>query len=336
MTLVFMDGFSHYSTAQIPLKWSGGFSGTPTITGSAGRVNGDAMVTNSNEYVRKAFSPPIQELIIGVAHKVVSDSTDANVVAFESIGGTVLAEIYWDVSDERYYASIASLDDVFSAGVTQGDWNYLELKVKVDNLDGSWEFKLNGNTVASQTGVDTQQSTAGTYIGLVRIGPTTGFGEHHFDDLYICNTSGSTNNDFLGDVVVETIFPNANGTTTDFTPLSGNNFENVDEANHDGDTTYNSSNTVGDKDTLDFPSLSASSGSVFGVQTHYTARKEDLGVRGMRDVIRSGGTDYSGTSVNLGNSFRTFSEIHETDPDTSSAWTISGVNSAEFGYEIQT
>ena len=54
MALIFCDGFDHYATAQLDEKW-GFTSGSPTISSSAGR-NGDGLLINSTEYVRKDFT----------------------------------------------------------------------------------------------------------------------------------------------------------------------------------------------------------------------------------------------------------------------------------------
>jgi hypothetical protein len=337
MALLFMDGFSHYSTSQIGLKWKGGVSGTPTITGSAGRVTGDAMVTNTNEYVIWVSESPKQEILFGFAHKNVTESSDGSVASIRSSTstGTPYLDIQWDVSDDRYIFLIGGQIEGYSSSVTQGEWNYLEGKVLVDNLVGTYEFRLNEVTQISGTNADTQHLSV--FPDIIYMGMVSGSGTNHFDDVYIADTTGSApQNDFLGDVTVEMVLPDSNGTTTNFTPSAGSNFENVDEANHDGDTTYNSTTTASNKDTLNFAAMTAAAGTVYGVQTNFTARKSDVGARTMSDVIRSGGTDYDGSSISIGNSFKTYSEIHETNPNTSSAWTISEINSAEFGYKIQT
>lgn len=81
-----------------------------------------------------------------------------------------------------------------------------------------------------------------------------------------------------------------------------------------------------------------SDSTIAGMQLNYTLRKETGSTRQIDDIIRSGGTNYSGAGSASGffpgNSYEVFSSIHEQDPDTAAAWTESGVNSAEFGQEI--
>jgi len=74
--------------------------------------------------------------------------------------------------------------------------------------------------------------------------------------------------------------------------------------------------------------------TVYGVLTFCRVRKDDVGSRTYRDVVRIGTTDYFGTSKSMPTDYETHMEIHETNPNTGSQWTLSEVNSAEFGYEL--
>ena len=100
----------------------------------------------------------------------------------------------------------------------------------------------------------------------------------------MCDTGGSANNDFLGDVRVETLFPTADGANTAWTPsAAGSHFNKVNEATGtfpDGDTTYVADATPGDRDTYVMSDLAAAAGNVYGVRAKiHVARTTPAPVR---------------------------------------------------------
>jgi hypothetical protein len=111
-------------------------------------------------------------------------------------------------------------------------------------------------------------------------------------------------------------------------------FATVDDAAQDGDTSYLLGTAAGQKSTFAFEDTAANVVSVKGVQLVTVARKDDAGVRTMAPVVRSGGTDYVGTTVAPGTTYAPALQVYETNPATSAAWTKSGVDGAEFGVQV--
>jgi hypothetical protein len=64
------------------------------------------------------------------------------------------------------------------------------------------------------------------------------------------------------------------------------------------------------------------------------AQKSDAGARTLAAVIRESGTDHVGAAVQLSTSPAYYQEIHETDPVTSAAWTLTGLNAAQVGAQV--
>jgi hypothetical protein len=54
----------------------------------------------------------------------------------------------------------------------------------------------------------------------------------------------------------------------------------------------------------------------------------------VKDVVRSGGTDFAGAAQALSTSYGYKSAIREADPATGVPWTKAGVNTAEFGMDV--
>jgi hypothetical protein len=157
-----------------------------------------------------------------------------------------------------------------------------------------------------------------------------------FDDVYFCYTSGSRNNDFLGDVRVVTLRPNADMTQADFTPSVGSvHYSLVAEApDNDGDATYVESGTVGHKDLYGYQDLTGTPAAILAVQLATVARKDDAGGRSLRAVLKSGATTANGTTRVLGTSYALYDDRFEVDPATGTAWTKAGVDALEAGVEV--
>src|SRR5262249_10906170 len=127
-------------------------------------------------------------------------------------------------------------------------WYYLEIGATVATSGGTATVRVDGKTVISFTGntktAGTLHSTDAVSWGFWSPSLTT----YSADDLYVCDATGTTNNNFLGDVRIQSLLPNGAGASTQFTPTgSGTNYLNVNDV-PDVATTYNSSSTVGDRD----------------------------------------------------------------------------------------
>lgn len=217
--------------------------------------------------------------------------------------------------------------------------SHFQLKVKVDNSAGTFELRINGALETSGTGLDTQNGGTATAdrLRLGQVAPGTGNGgtPASYDDLWFVDTQGSSPvNDFLGDCRIQALSPSAAGNTANFTPSTGSNYQNVDEATSNGDTDYNSDNTVGDKDTFAAGDLTPTAGTIFAVQHCVTARSDDAGSHTLKPVVRISGTDYDiGSGHAFSSSYICAVDLSETSPASSSAWSISEVNAMEIGYK---
>ena len=218
-------------------------------------------------------------------------------------------------------------------------WCYFEAKIKHSATVGTVDVRINGVSVISATSVDTI-ATANTYINRIKIGErgTSGTGKFDVDDLYILDGTGTDNNDFLGDCVVEALLPNGNGNSSGMTGSDGNstdNYQLVDELTPSF-SDYVEASTEGTKDTYAMDDMSAgTSDSVYGIQTAVMEQKDDSGTKYMRTVIRSGTTDYVSSSRSLNTGWATALDIWEQDPNTSAAWTVTNVNAVEVGQEVR-
>jgi len=333
MALIWIDGFETYSvtvgTDITTLLQDRYLSTAGTSTLQSPRIAGTNYSCRIQGLTTKDFGN-ISTWIVGFGLQFPS-STSGRFFDFED-SGTVQCSINLNGSGNlEFRRGTATILATGTATISTGTWYHIEAKVTVDNTSGAAEIKVNGTTDINVSSVDTT-TTANDYANRLSI--VNAANNKDFDDFYICDTTGSLNNDFLGDKVVELLKPAGAGTNTDWTPLSGSNYQNVDEIPADSDTTYVSSSTNGDKDTYDFDNLSVIKSNVRGLQISLVAKNVTSGAE-IAPLVRSGGTDYTGTKSSLTSSYGTVLQIYETDPDTSSQWNKANVNSAEFGQTIE-
>ncbi|WP_160809574.1 hypothetical protein [Nitrosomonas sp. HPC101] len=213
------------------------------------------------------------------------------------------------------------------------DYNYIEYKTVIHDTTGSFELRLNGVTILSASNIDTK-ATANASVSSISFGFSNGL--YHsksvwsYDDIYILDTTGATNNDFLGDVRIDAIYPSADGNYAEWTPSTGSDhYALVDDATPNT-TDYVSDSTVGNKDSFVMGNPPAMAGQlIYGVKVKAMANKDDAGARDLKVGVRSGTTDDLSAAQALSTSWRYYSNIYEVDPATGLAWTPGTVDALE-------
>ena len=340
MALLFLDGVEHYTTAGMLTKWTGLYSG-PIVSTVEARTGLQSIRCDdggtSGDGVFKTFSSSYATLIVGFGFYYTGSPQYGKqyICAIEKASEGIQIDLRIDTSTGVIHVTRngtvlgSSLEQI-----SQGQWYYIELKAYIHNSAGTVDVQLNGVSVISLTGQDTQ-AQASANADIVRFHQFHSKTVTYFDDIYICDDSGALNNDFLGDIQVETIMPNAVGSSSQWTPLGGgNNYLEVDEAQPDDDTSYVSDSTVGNKDTYGMGDLVVTTGTIKGIQVGLYARKDSAGTRQIAPVVRSGATEQDGASWAIGASYGLNLQAFETDPATGVAWTIAGINAMEAGVKV--
>ncbi len=101
-----------------------------------------------------------------------------------------------------------------------------------------------------------------------------------------------------------------------------------------GDLSCVTASTVGAEDRYSFGSLSSTPTSIAGVKVSALVRKTDSGARTVSVQLKSGSIEVSGTAQAPGVSYTYQTLYQDTDPNTSAAWTASGVNSLTAGAKV--
>lgn len=218
---------------------------------------------------------------------------------------------------------------------------YIEVRVKGSSVGaGEVEVRVNGDPtpVINATGVTT--GTITTFKNASWTSPATNF--RYLSAFTYIDVDATPPNDFMGHVRFGVLQPTGNGTNSDLVGSDGNSTNNyllVDDPSlsNDGDTTYVQSPTVGDKDSYSMADLPTTALSVIGVGTLLIAKKTDAGTRGIKPVIRSGGTDYQGATEHfLSTSYAAYRQMWLQDPDGPADWDDASIAAMEVGLEVTT
>lgn len=216
-------------------------------------------------------------------------------------------------------------------------WYYIEISLaKATN----WvvTVRVNNSIVVSNSTVSLASGGVAAIQSIYLQGAGTGMALT-LDDLYFCDSSGTVNNNFLGDCYVRTMLPIGNGASSQFTNSAGtsvNNFSYVDEQDSSS-VDYVSATATGLEDLytiLDGTHPIPNDYVIHAIQGLVYAGKSDTGTppnlsytgKGAVGTVRK-----DAVNLNLGTGYTSQnSTIQTTDPD-GNALTPATVNNMQIG-----
>jgi hypothetical protein len=342
MALLWLDGFEGYGETidgnPIPFgvlegKYCPAVAPTTMLT-RAGRHGGFAIYYGaSNNEIRTPHLTTHDTMIAGCGfYRATND--DCAIMTFVDTG---LYGMWLRVKQESGELELIRggtvIDTTSGLCIGVSNWHWIEMKIKCHNTLGEYEVRVGGETVLSATSVDTKYGT-NDYHNAFSFRPVAAEAPM-YDDLYICDGSGSINNDFLGDCKIVRIDPDGDDTANWGTSTpSANHYENVSEVSGDEDSSYIEEAASSTLDLFDYEAV-ASLGVIYGVQICTQCRESDATTHSLITPIESGGNQYDDSAQVVGTpGYITVVRVAGTDPDTSSLWTMSGLNAAKFGAKV--
>lgn len=235
----------------------------------------------------------------------------------------------------RVYLGGAELQRSVPSIINPRRWHWLEFKVVCDNTTGSYELKVDGVSILSASGVDTQSNLA-YYDQVMLSGVDISSAETpRFDDFFVMDSTGGVYDDFIGQRRIDVIIPDDDTATVDWTTSSGSNhWELVDDLDPDDDTTYVEDTVSTNQDIWTYSALSDID-SIDALCLVTDVRVTDANTYDLTTIVKSGGTEYTANAGTISSTSYAMPErLMTVDPDTSSAWTQSGVNGVEMGVEV--
>lgn len=229
---------------------------------------------------------------------------------------------------------------------------FLEVGFHIDTVNGWLIIRINAEEVVVLNNVNIQTSSFNTFDAMsICFEGFNIFVSALVDNLYYCDDTIGPGDfpcnwflatpNFIPRVLTQ--FPKTE-VSVQFTPQPSShlNRENVSEDAMDSDTTYNFSNTVGQRDLFRFDGLpNMQLDLIYGVQIISAARKTDAGFRAINNVLISCQSVATGSTESLGITrslpdtlYAYFVDLWFVDPNTNKSWTIFGVDSLVAGYKL--
>lgn len=235
------------------------------------------------------------------------------------------------ISAYRYTASNAGtlLGSSAGANYTVGTWHSFALEVVISDTVGRMTLYVDDPTtpVLNLTSADTRNGSPTTVdtIAITQWLGTTAAIKWTIDDLYV--TDSATKLSYFPRI--ETVYPTSDGSTLNFTPSTGSShFAVVDEAQASA-TDYLSGSSVGDVDELGLGDLSSTPSNIAEIGVIGYVHRTDATARSVALGVKSGATTSDGSNIVLTGTIARLSRTLATDPNTSAAWTTSGVNALQ-------
>jgi hypothetical protein len=338
MAVLWLDsGGDHYATADISEVWDS-TDQFPAVLSTSGRRSGGGLEVNTSDSVSKVF-PAAQTIILGLAANFGGlPGVDARWIDF--YGGGVL-HVRLAVSGSGEIEINRSTTEIArtASGVVESGFHYYEFKITIaDGTSGAVTIRKDGVQVFQNTSLDTRNAGSAAEISRIGLYGNNAFNPLIYDDIYIADTSGTApQNDFLGDIQVDVIMPDAAGNSANFDTVQGSasHHLNVDETLPDHDTTYNETPTNADVDIFNYAALPAISGgsSVASVMVSALVKKTNAGLCNLTMVTRPVATNYRGADQQCGTEYKHRYEVWDKSPETSLVWTDTEINGSEFGIE---
>jgi hypothetical protein len=335
MALLWLEGFEQYGAegatgSALQTELLKVYSTAPSIYAeiAAGRHGGRCLEMsgyNSNVVLEGDLDTSYTTLICGFAFRVPVHTSGRYLFSWRTAAGVHQAGLWLDdwnrLSVTRYTTIIGTTIEK----IVPNRWYYIEWKHTFDNTSGSFEVRLNGETVIQESGMDTYYNGYPSRFRFYSMDP-----EGSYDDFYVCDTSGTAFNDFLGPAQIETLLATSDS-TAEWSPSSGtDHYALIDDMPDDSTGTYVESDTTSDEDLFGYANTTLD--TVSAVQVRTRARNQDATQYDLVTLCDTG-TAVTDTNTVTSTSYSTFEWILETAPGGGS-WSATTFNAAEFGFRV--
>lgn len=354
MAEIIHDGFdwlaSDAITRQRSLpKWDEGLPAVGNgaiapIVANRGLHTTQGFTSAGGKWLEKGFGGNRSRLFCGFAlHVLWADSSLPHVKALGSVFDgtdyqcTLTLETDWSVGLRRGDKDATLIAKTAANSISHGlAWEWFEFEFVIHGSTGVWRIWKEGTLLEAFTGLNTKTTgnASGTKYRLGANGTEAIYNFTLTDFYLIDDQAGDGPSDRVGDSAMYVDFPNGAGALTEFTPSAGSNWQNVDEAPHDTDATYNEADTPGQRDRYAFTPLPEDfNGTIISATYGYTMRKTDAGSRTTTAAARSGSSEVTDVTQTLTTDYQHFAMTIWEDP-AGGDLTKEVVDAIQFGPEI--
>lgn len=248
-------------------------------------------------------------------------------------GATLKASIRIDSAGKlNFYDSTNTLIATGATVLSASTWYRIEVKITTSASTTDWEVKINGTSelLGSNFSAVNLLATNNTRWNFGKsVNSNTQSVDFYFDDIFVSDSA------YPGDGGCVVSVPSSAGTSQTGTAVgAATHWQAVSEVPEDGDTSYvQTDGTATDAETNTVQNHTALSitGTVNSVRG-YILVKRDGGTNGsVKHRLRSNTTNSDATGGATGASYGFQSIIFDTDPATSAAWSLSGLDTLQVG-----
>lgn len=306
---------------------------TSSYTNTGAGVRGDRQAAASQWTWKPKLGASLtavgNSIIMGYAHKFSTVSTTTIFSALDSSGNNVWSVGQTSAGEVTFIA--AGTTTSATAPLVANQFAYIEVKFQyLAATTATVTVRVNGTVVITGSISFGQNLSTITTFQRISSGSTP-----RGMDFYCLDSTGSVNNDFLGDCRVEHLVPTAEGANTAWTLGAGASKTAAVTAPTDADTSYIRTEVAGDRQTFTLTDPVITTGTVMGLQVVSRAHGELNGSEKVGGTVRTGGSSYDSTDYSLATAvaatYLPCVGTFETNPGTSSAWTVSEIQALEAG-----
>lgn len=331
MSILFIDGFDEYLNPAN--TWDGvgaANQGSNDLTGTKSRTGVGCYVTNGPFGPFKAVQNKNQ-LVMGVAAFCVNIPGGQVFGLFSGgISGTIQTLVGIQSNGQIFVQIGAGAAQFSNPGVIIANaYQYIELQITISAGSGSYVLRVNGATILTASGINTDPAGSG-FVDAVQLRGAGGGSTLYFDDFYLFDTTGGVNNSLAGPVKIYTALPTSDNAPLQWTPSTpGTHFNLVNGVPAENQVTFVSSGTIGQADDYLYNLSSVPSNvTILGVQHRVDAL---LDAAGSGSVGSDCGNGHVIGSVALNTTPHLFSFPRDTDPVVAGPWTLTNLISRQFG-----
>lgn len=353
MTMIWCDGFDHYGTsstgsanmllgawASVPSQW------VPATTKPRNSICSMAHSGSDTLGFRRTFGTTYTTIGVMGAFWYnslpLSSTTTTPIQLLDNAGG---AQISVNVTSAGFI-SIRSggstgtqLGISASQAITAGSWAHIEVKwvaaSTISATDGTVQVKVNNTLVVDLSANVDNVATSNREVSQVTFGieqDGAAIRPNYVDDVFAWNSSGSYNNDFVGDKDILPYYPDADGATSDWTRNTGAaDYDTVNDTSPDSDTTYIEATASGNIEKLELEAVGSNVDGVVGVLMVNFMRKTGAGASSVScDMEETGGAASANSAHALTQSYSYYHDPVERNPvDGTTAWTYTTLSSSK-------
>lgn len=337
MAIILCDG-QPYDTTELQntyRMWTGiSQAAGLTVETTGGRANGrwikQSYTYRNMPYFYKRLSANYQTLIVSFAYQVINNSTSTIVVAFDDAGASTQCYLQEVLGVLRMVNGNGTVLGTSPVPLLAGVWYQIEIKVTINTgTSGSAYVRVNEESVISLPNCNTRQSS-NNQVNQVVFGTNNGFYVDHqcgYGDILIMDTSGSYCKDFIGIRQLKLLTLSADGYYKEWTPSTGTDHYTLVDEIPPVTTDYIKATAANQRDTFVVGDITQSDIEAIIISPLLFSDKLRVAI-----LARSNSNDGVGdTTIGQSQAWQYAHSAIYRDPNGGGAWSMSGVNNAEFG-----